>query len=126
MSAPRLHVRLDRIRHNASTLVGRLARHGIDVTGVTKATLGSPEVATAMLEAGVTRLGDSRMVVLGSLVRAAGMAVFAFLTAAWQAPLGSVLFAFGMGVMMPPLQSLATRAVGTPDEVAAVAASLNG
>ena len=57
------------------------------------------------------RLGDSRMVVLGSLVRAAGMAVFAFLTAAWQAPLGSVLFAFGMGVMMPPLQSLATRAV---------------
>lgn len=61
MSAPRLHVRLDRIRHNASTLVGRLARHGIDVTGVTKATLGSPEVATAMLEAGVTRLGDSRI-----------------------------------------------------------------
>ena len=81
--------------------------------GLLLAVVGLTQVLTQtlVLRRLVHRLGDSRMVVLGSLVRAAGMAVFAFLTAAWQAPLGSVLFAFGMGVMMPPLQSLATRAV---------------
>jgi len=39
------------------------------------------------------------------------MAIFAGITAVWQAPIGSMLFAFGMGTMMPPLQSLATRTV---------------
>ncbi len=34
-----------RSRHNARTLVERLGRRGIAVTGVTKATLGSPEIA---------------------------------------------------------------------------------
>ncbi len=61
MSAPRLEIDLDKIRHNARTLVARLARRGISVTGVTKATLGSPAVAGALLSAGVTVLGDSRI-----------------------------------------------------------------
>lgn len=53
MSAPRLVIDLDKIHHNASTLVKRLACRGISVTGVTKATLGSAEVAATMLRAGV-------------------------------------------------------------------------
>jgi predicted amino acid racemase len=61
MSAPRLEIDLGKIQHNARTLVERLARRGISVTGVTKATLGSPEVAHAMLLAGVSGLGDSRI-----------------------------------------------------------------
>ncbi|MCZ4303214.1 alanine/ornithine racemase family PLP-dependent enzyme [Zoogloeaceae bacterium G21618-S1] len=61
MTAPRLEIDLDKIRHNALTLVRRLARHGICVTGVTKAALGSPEVAGAMLDGGVSGLGDSRI-----------------------------------------------------------------
>ncbi|HQU87541.1 MAG TPA: alanine/ornithine racemase family PLP-dependent enzyme [Denitromonas sp.] len=61
MSAPRLEIDLDKIRHNALTLVQRLARHGISVTGVTKSALGSPEVAGAMLDGGVSGLGDSRI-----------------------------------------------------------------
>ena len=61
MSAPRLEIDLDKIRHNARTLVARLAGRGISVTGVTKATLGSPAVAGALLSAGVTVLGDSRI-----------------------------------------------------------------
>lgn len=61
MSAPRLEIRLDHIEHNASTLVARLGVRGIAVTGVTKATLGSPEVAAAMLRGGVAGLGDSRI-----------------------------------------------------------------
>ncbi|MCU1457962.1 MAG: hypothetical protein JWL73_2054 [Actinomycetia bacterium] len=60
-TTPRLEIRLDRIRHNARTLVRRLGSRGISVTGVTKATLGSPEIARAMLAAGVVGLGESRV-----------------------------------------------------------------
>ena len=61
MLAPRLEIDLGKIQHNARTLVERLAERGVSVTGVTKATLGSPEIADAMLLAGVTDLGDSRI-----------------------------------------------------------------
>jgi predicted amino acid racemase len=61
MFAPRLEIDLGKIQHNARTLVERLARRGISVTGVTKATLGSTEIAHAMLLAGVSGLGDSRI-----------------------------------------------------------------
>ncbi len=42
-------------------MVTLLREKGISVTGVTKATLGSPEIARAWLRAGVTGLGDSRV-----------------------------------------------------------------
>lgn len=61
MSAPRVEVRLDLIAHNAQTLVHRLAPLGISVCGVTKATLGSPEVARELLGAGISELGESRI-----------------------------------------------------------------
>jgi len=61
VTAPRVEIRLDRIRHNARTLVDRLASRGIRVTGVTKAALGLPEIARALLGAGVTSIGDSRI-----------------------------------------------------------------
>ena len=59
--APRLQIDLDKIHHNASTLVKRLAGRGIAVTGVTKVTLGSTEIAATLLRAGVKTLGDSRI-----------------------------------------------------------------
>jgi predicted amino acid racemase len=61
MTAPRLEIDLDKIHHNAATLVGRLAGRGIAVTGVTKAVLGSPEIVGAWLRAGIRTLGDSRI-----------------------------------------------------------------
>lgn len=61
MTTPRLEIDLDKIYHNARTLVERLASRGISVTGVSKATLGSPEIAYALLRAGVNALGDSRI-----------------------------------------------------------------
>jgi predicted amino acid racemase len=70
MTAPRLEVRLDDIRNNAAALVGRLAKHGIAVMGVTKATLGCPEVAAALLAAGVVGLGESRIENVEALRRA--------------------------------------------------------
>lgn len=70
MTAPRLEIDLDKIHHNARTLVGRLSDRGIAVTGVTKATLGSPEIASALLQAGVSSLGDSRIENIEAMRRA--------------------------------------------------------
>lgn len=70
MTAPRLEIDLDKIHHNARTLVQRLATQGISVTGVTKATLGSPEVAGAFIHAGVRGLGDSRIENIEAMHRA--------------------------------------------------------
>lgn len=61
MTAPRLEIDLGKIRHNARVLVNLLGRSGISVSGVTKATLGLPEIAGAMLAAGVNGLADSRI-----------------------------------------------------------------
>jgi len=61
MIAPRLEIDLAKINHNARSLVGRLGRRGISVTGVTKAVLGAPEIAAALVRAGVSFLGDPRI-----------------------------------------------------------------
>lgn len=61
MTAPRLVINLDKVFHNASSLVGRLGRHGIAVTGITKACMGDPGYAATLLAAGVRTLGDSRI-----------------------------------------------------------------
>jgi len=70
MSAPRLEIRLDRIHHNAKTLVDRLALLGIGVIGVTKAALGLPEIARELVSAGVTSIGDSRIENIEAMKRA--------------------------------------------------------
>jgi len=61
VSAPRLDIHLDQIGHNARSLVNRLEVKGIAVCGVTKATLGSPEIARQILAGGATSLGESRI-----------------------------------------------------------------
>lgn len=61
MSTPRLNINLDKIYHNSHNLVERLAARGISVTGITKATLGSVEIANTLHRAGVSSLGDSRI-----------------------------------------------------------------
>jgi len=70
MTAPRLEVDLDKVEHNARALVSRLAVRGIAVTAVTKATLGSPQVARRLLRAGVAGLGDSRIENIEAMRRA--------------------------------------------------------
>lgn len=61
MIAPRLEIDLSKVEENARTLVDQLAKRDVQVTGVTKATLGSPDIARAMLRGGVKRLADSRV-----------------------------------------------------------------
>ncbi len=70
MTPPRLEIDLKKIKHNACKLVERLSSRGISVTGVTKATLGMPEIATTLLEAGVSGLGDSRIENIEAMRRA--------------------------------------------------------
>ncbi len=61
MTLPRLAINLGKIEHNTRTLVTRLARSGISVMGVTKAVLGDPEIASALLGSGISGLGDSHI-----------------------------------------------------------------
>ena len=70
LTAPRLEINLGKIHHNACTLVTRLADRGISVTGVTKATLGLPDVADTLVRAGVAALGDSRIENIEAMRRA--------------------------------------------------------
>lgn len=60
-------------------------------------------------------LGEVNLVIIGAALRAFGMLFLAIATAPWFGIPGSILFPVGMGLMMPPLQSLSTRTV--PDEV---------
>lgn len=56
---PKLVIDLDKIRSNTKALVKSAAN--ISVFGVTKACLGSPEIAQAMVAGGVSGLADSRL-----------------------------------------------------------------
>lgn len=61
MARPYVSIDLDKIEHNARSIVALCGAHGIAVTGVTKGTCGHPAVARAMLRGGVQSLGESRM-----------------------------------------------------------------
>jgi predicted amino acid racemase len=60
-TTPYITIDLDKIEHNARTIVGVCNEHGIEVTGVTKVTCGHAEVAKAMLRGGVASIADSRL-----------------------------------------------------------------
>ena len=61
MVYPQLSIDLNVIEHNARTIVGLCAEHGIAVSGVTKGVCGNAEIAKAMLRGGVVSLADSRL-----------------------------------------------------------------
>ena len=62
MKTPNIAIDLDKIEHNTRVIVDLCAKHGITVTGVTKAVCGNPEVAKAMFRGGVQSLGDARLI----------------------------------------------------------------
>jgi len=74
LTAPRLEINLDKVRHNASMLVNLLGNRGISVSGVTKATLGLPCIARQMQAAGVIGIADSRIENIQTMRRAAVIA----------------------------------------------------
>jgi ornithine racemase len=58
---PRIEIALSQIQHNAETLVDRYGQRGISLMGVSKATLGDPAIAAAMIQGGVKFIADSRL-----------------------------------------------------------------
>jgi len=58
---PRIEIALSQIRHNTQMLSEYYGRKGISLMGVSKATLGNPDIAKAMVEGGVSFIADSRI-----------------------------------------------------------------
>ncbi|MGA7937272.1 MAG: alanine/ornithine racemase family PLP-dependent enzyme [Kovacikia sp.] len=58
---PRIEIALSQIRHNARMLSELYGQKGISLMGVTKATLGEPAIAEAMIQGGVKFIADSRI-----------------------------------------------------------------
>ncbi|MGA1819652.1 MAG: alanine/ornithine racemase family PLP-dependent enzyme [Thermoplasmatota archaeon] len=58
---PRLVVDVEKVEHNTRTIAELAKERGIEVTGVTKATCGDPNIAFAMIKGGVTSIGESRV-----------------------------------------------------------------
>ena len=81
MAHPTVTIDLDKIEHNAGIVVNLCRAHGIDVTGVTKATQGDPEVAAAMIRGGVTSIGEARIKSIERLTTAGIEVPFILLTA---------------------------------------------
>ena len=65
-----MEIDLDKVHHNARVLVAALAERSISVMGVTKAALGLPALASTLLRAGATVLGDSRIENIEAMRRA--------------------------------------------------------
>jgi predicted amino acid racemase len=61
VSGLRLEIDFDKIGQNTRDLVDRLAQLNISVTAVTKAMLGSPDLARVLIASGAGALGDSRV-----------------------------------------------------------------
>jgi DHA1 family tetracycline resistance protein-like MFS transporter len=66
---------------------------------------------TALLGPLLKRFGEPWLVVIGNFARMAAMFILAVITSPWLGALSSVIFAFGIGIMMPSLQSMATTTV---------------
>jgi len=60
LALPRITIDLSKIEHT-KTLMSTLRPLGIELVGVVKASLGSPEVARAMLRGGASVIADSRL-----------------------------------------------------------------
>ncbi|MFZ0544208.1 MAG: MFS transporter [Candidatus Promineifilaceae bacterium] len=85
--------------------------------GLLLAVVGVSQFATqtAFLPRLVPRLGEAKLVIIGTLVRSMGLVIYAIVSSPWLGAFGSLFFAAGLGMMMPSLQSLTTRTVA--DEV---------
>lgn len=58
---PRIEISLPKIRHNARLLCQLYGSKGLSVMGVSKAILGDPSIALAMIQGGVNFIADSRI-----------------------------------------------------------------
>lgn len=59
--AASITIDLQKLTENAGMIVSMCAARGVEALGVTKLVCGMPQVAQAMLEGGISQLGDSRL-----------------------------------------------------------------
>ena len=64
-----------------------------------------------LLRPALARFDEARLVLIGLTLRTIGLFIFAALATVFFGAIGSLFFAVGMGLMMPPLQSLSTHTV---------------
>ncbi len=88
----------------------RLTKLGIGVL-LTFVGVGQFLTQTVWLPRAVRFLGEPALAMLGMGLRTLGFIVYAVTTLPWVAAIGSLLFATGMGFLMPPVQALATQLV---------------
>ncbi len=81
--------------------------------GLLLAVIGMTQVFTQMflLRRLLARYESTVLVVVGIIVRMVGLVIYAVVASPYLGAFGSVFFALGMGIMMPPLQALATDVV---------------
>ncbi|RLT40430.1 MAG: MFS transporter [Chloroflexi bacterium] len=81
--------------------------------GLLLAAVGAAQLFTQtwLLRRLLRRYPETWLVVAGTALRALGNFIFAVITTPWLGPFGSIFIAAGVGIMMPPLQSLATTTV---------------
>lgn len=73
--------------------------------------LGQLFTQLVLIQRLVSRFGDARLVIIGTLIRALGTFIFAIITTPYLGPIASVFFAMGSGLTIPSLQSLSTTTV---------------
>ena len=73
--------------------------------------LGQFLTQSFLLRPMLRRFDEARLVIIGLALRTTALFIFAALSTVLFGALGSLLFAVGMGLMMPPLQSLSTNTV---------------
>jgi MFS transporter, DHA1 family, tetracycline resistance protein len=81
--------------------------------GILLTLVGIGQVFTQMwlLPRALKRFHETRLVVVGSFARAVGLLIFAALATPLLGGVAAIMFAIGVGLMMPPLQSLTTVSV---------------
>ncbi len=81
---------------------------GLLLTGIG---LGQFFTQAFLLQRMLRRFEDAMLTIIGTLLRAVALYGFAVITSPWLAAPGTIIFAVGSGLMMPPLQSLVTDTV---------------
>jgi ornithine racemase len=81
---PRIEISLDKIRHNARILCDLYSKRGISLMGVTKAILGDPSIARAMVQGGVNFIADSRIENILRMKKAGIVTTFVLLRTAFS------------------------------------------
>ena len=76
---PRLEISLSQIRENSKKLTDLYIQKGISLMGVTKAVLGEPSIAQAMIQGGIKFIADSRIENIQKMKRAGLSAQFVLL-----------------------------------------------